>query len=235
MCHHSVTRFRLKELPSRAGLLVASLPRVSGATSSCHIPAHLAVQLISPVSLFRVEGRQLIFGAASSSLGPPAHVWGRQLSLRLGQHTGSSSRGKAEWGVMGGVWLQGREGKVVQVYRRRWVIHIERLTREKVNGAPPPCVGNLFITLFITVFHIPPLCMFNHSAQIASHCPNASNACHFMCSSQLVHHSRHRPAPVATVLAGQIGAEQLLLAFLGKPAATWAHVLEMSVISEGNI
>jgi ribosomal protein uL24 len=31
--------------------------------------------------------------------------------------------------------LQGREGKVVQVYRKKWVIHIERITREKVNGA----------------------------------------------------------------------------------------------------
>ncbi|KAK9763739.1 60S ribosomal protein L26A [Basidiobolus ranarum] len=30
---------------------------------------------------------------------------------------------------------KGREGKVVQVYRKKWVIHIERLTREKVNGA----------------------------------------------------------------------------------------------------
>lgn len=30
--------------------------------------------------------------------------------------------------------LQGREGKVVQVYRKKWVIHIERITREKVNG-----------------------------------------------------------------------------------------------------
>jgi hypothetical protein len=28
-----------------------------------------------------------------------------------------------------------REGKVVQVYRRKWVIHVERITREKVNGA----------------------------------------------------------------------------------------------------
>ena len=27
-----------------------------------------------------------------------------------------------------------REGKVVQVYRKKWVIHIERITREKVNG-----------------------------------------------------------------------------------------------------
>lgn len=30
--------------------------------------------------------------------------------------------------------LQGREGKIVQVYRKKWVIHIERITREKVNG-----------------------------------------------------------------------------------------------------
>merc|ERR1712146_400406 len=28
-----------------------------------------------------------------------------------------------------------REGKVSQVYRRKWVIHIERITRERVNGA----------------------------------------------------------------------------------------------------
>ncbi|KAK9768283.1 60S ribosomal protein L26A [Basidiobolus ranarum] len=31
--------------------------------------------------------------------------------------------------------FKGREGKIVQVYRKKWVIHIERLTREKVNGA----------------------------------------------------------------------------------------------------
>jgi hypothetical protein len=30
--------------------------------------------------------------------------------------------------------MQGRDGKVVHVYRKRWVIHIERLAREKVNG-----------------------------------------------------------------------------------------------------
>jgi len=33
--------------------------------------------------------------------------------------------------------FKGREGKVIQVYRRKWVIHIERITREKVNGARP--------------------------------------------------------------------------------------------------
>lgn len=33
---------------------------------------------------------------------------------------------------------KGREGKVVQVYRKKWVIHIERVHREKVNGATVP-------------------------------------------------------------------------------------------------
>lgn len=36
--------------------------------------------------------------------------------------------------------FKGREGKVVTVYRRKWVIHVERITREKVNGeshSPP--------------------------------------------------------------------------------------------------
>ena len=38
---------------------------------------------------------------------------------------------------MGTPGAQGREGKVVQVYRKKWVIHVERITREKTNGAPP--------------------------------------------------------------------------------------------------
>ncbi|ERN11656.1 hypothetical protein AMTRI_Chr03g138980 [Amborella trichopoda] len=31
--------------------------------------------------------------------------------------------------------FKGREGKIVLVYRKKWVIHIERITREKVNGS----------------------------------------------------------------------------------------------------
>eukprot|EP00216_Chloropicon_sp_CCMP2111_P003917 CAMPEP_0198240238 /NCGR_PEP_ID=MMETSP1446-20131203/5423_1 /TAXON_ID=1461542 ORGANISM="Unidentified sp, Strain CCMP2111" /NCGR_SAMPLE_ID=MMETSP1446 /ASSEMBLY_ACC=CAM_ASM_001112 /LENGTH=145 /DNA_ID=CAMNT_0043922953 /DNA_START=51 /DNA_END=488 /DNA_ORIENTATION=+ len=31
--------------------------------------------------------------------------------------------------------FKNREGKVSQVYRRKWVIHVERITRERVNGA----------------------------------------------------------------------------------------------------
>lgn len=30
--------------------------------------------------------------------------------------------------------FKGYEGRVTQVYRRKWVIHIERVTRNKVNG-----------------------------------------------------------------------------------------------------
>lgn len=32
----------------------------------------------------------------------------------------------------------GREGKVMQCYRKKWVIHIERITREKASGALMP-------------------------------------------------------------------------------------------------
>ena len=31
---------------------------------------------------------------------------------------------------------KGREGKVKACYRLKWVIHIEKLTREKANGQP---------------------------------------------------------------------------------------------------
>ena len=31
--------------------------------------------------------------------------------------------------------FKGRDGKVTDVYRRKWVIHVERITREKSNGA----------------------------------------------------------------------------------------------------
>ncbi|CAI2197753.1 17475_t:CDS:2, partial [Funneliformis geosporum] len=34
--------------------------------------------------------------------------------------------------------FKGREGKVTQVYRKRWVIHIERISKEKINGTTVP-------------------------------------------------------------------------------------------------
>jgi large subunit ribosomal protein L26e len=33
---------------------------------------------------------------------------------------------------------KGREGKVISVYRLKYVIHIERITRDKVNGQSVP-------------------------------------------------------------------------------------------------
>ncbi|KAF6763929.1 60S ribosomal protein L26 [Ephemerocybe angulata] len=34
--------------------------------------------------------------------------------------------------------FKGREGKVVQVYRKKWVIHVDRVQRDKSNGASAP-------------------------------------------------------------------------------------------------
>ena len=31
-----------------------------------------------------------------------------------------------------------REGKVIQVYRKKWIIHVERVTRDKANGQTVP-------------------------------------------------------------------------------------------------
>lgn len=32
----------------------------------------------------------------------------------------------------------GREGKVTQVYRKKWVIYVDRVQRDKSNGATAP-------------------------------------------------------------------------------------------------
>jgi large subunit ribosomal protein L26e len=44
---------------------------------------------------------------------------------------------------------KGREGKVVQVYRKKFVVHVERVTREKTNGTTvqlPVHPSNIVIT-----------------------------------------------------------------------------------------
>jgi len=48
-----------------------------------------------------------------------------------------------------------REGQVVAVYRKKWVIHIERLTREKNNGATVP-LGIHPSNVVITKLHLDP-------------------------------------------------------------------------------
>ena len=44
---------------------------------------------------------------------------------------------------------KGREGKVIACFRKKFVVHVERITREKVNGAQVPVgipASNLVIT-----------------------------------------------------------------------------------------
>jgi len=44
---------------------------------------------------------------------------------------------------------KGREGKVTQVYRKKWVIHVDRVQRDKSNGASVPIginASNVVIT-----------------------------------------------------------------------------------------
>lgn len=48
---------------------------------------------------------------------------------------------------------RGSEGKVTTVYRRKWVIHVERVTRNKANGQPVP-VGIDASNVVITKLHL---------------------------------------------------------------------------------
>ena len=52
--------------------------------------------------------------------------------------------------------FKGREGKVTQVYRKKWVIHIERVQRDKSNGASAPIgvhPSNVVITTISCLLH----------------------------------------------------------------------------------
>ncbi|KAK3264622.1 60S ribosomal protein L26 [Cymbomonas tetramitiformis] len=86
------------------------------------------------VSSSRRKSRKAHFSAPSSER---RKIMSASLSSDLRAKYGVRSvpiRKDDEVQVVRGTYKQ-REGKVVQVYRRKWVIHIERITREKVNGA----------------------------------------------------------------------------------------------------
>lgn len=51
--------------------------------------------------------------------------------------------------------FKGRDGKVTQVYRRKYVIHVERINREKNNGATVP-LGIHPSNCVITKLHLDP-------------------------------------------------------------------------------
>ena len=64
------------------------------------------------------------FRASGSAAEPPIGLQVRSMPVRKDD----------EVTVVRGTF-KGREGKVVQVWRKKYVIHIERITREKANGA----------------------------------------------------------------------------------------------------
>lgn len=59
----------------------------------------------------------------------PSHTQVRRLPLRRGDEVKI---------VRGGQTVKGRDGKITAVYRKRYVIHVERVTREKTNNQTPP-------------------------------------------------------------------------------------------------
>merc|ERR1712054_540847 len=68
------------------------------------------------------ERRIIMSSALSSELRKKYHV--RSMPVRKDDEV-SVVRGS----------FKGREGKVIQCYRKKWVIHIDRITREKQSGA----------------------------------------------------------------------------------------------------
>jgi large subunit ribosomal protein L26e len=46
---------------------------------------------------------------------------------------------------------KGREGKVTQVYRKKWVIHVDRVQRDKSNGATAPIGVNPSKVVIVTI------------------------------------------------------------------------------------
>merc|ERR1719506_2252707 len=57
--------------------------------------------------------------------------------------------------VRGAPSVKNRDGKVIQVYRKKWVIHVERLVKEKTNGQPVP-IGIHPSNVVITKLHLDP-------------------------------------------------------------------------------
>jgi len=86
------------------------------------------------VSSSRRKARKAHFAAPSSIR---RKIMSAPLSKELrGKHSTRSLpiRKDDEVRIVRGTY-KGREGKVTQVYRKKWVIHIDRVQRDKSNGA----------------------------------------------------------------------------------------------------
>merc|ERR1712166_1481765 len=85
------------------------------------------------VSSQRRKGRKAHFSAGSTQR---RKLLSANLSKDLRAQYGCKSipvrKGDSVKGVRGG--NPDREGKVMSVYRRRWCIYVDKMTREKING-----------------------------------------------------------------------------------------------------
>ncbi|KAJ3217640.1 60S ribosomal protein L26A [Clydaea vesicula] len=86
------------------------------------------------VSSSRRKSRKAHFSAPSSE---KRHIMSSNLSKELREKYNARSipiRKDDVVKIVRGKY-KGREGKVTQVYRRRWCIHVEKIQKEKANGA----------------------------------------------------------------------------------------------------
>merc|ERR1712139_95461 len=96
--------------------------------------AHSTMKFSPNVSASRRKSRKAHFTAPSSVRRTlmSAHL-NKELSQKY--HVKSMPIRKDDEVIVVRGSNKGREGKVIQVYRKKYVIHIERVTREKSNGS----------------------------------------------------------------------------------------------------
>merc|ERR1712139_243386 len=96
--------------------------------------AHDSMKFSPNVSSSRRKSRKAHFSAPSSVR---RKIMSSHLNKELAQkyHVKSMPIRKDDEVIVVRGANRGREGKVIQVYRKKYVIHIERVTREKSNGS----------------------------------------------------------------------------------------------------
>merc|ERR1712025_244567 len=96
--------------------------------------AHDSMKFSPNVSASRRKSRKAHFTAPSSVR---RKIMSAHLNKELSQkyHVKSMPIRKDDEVIVVRGSNRGREGKVIQVYRKKYVIHIERVTREKSNGS----------------------------------------------------------------------------------------------------
>lgn len=104
--------------------------------------------------------------------------------------------------------FKGREGKVTAVYRKKFVIHVERVTRDKANGAPVPMgidASNVIITK-LKVSIVSPFCAHSQSCDSSCRffgCPKAD-----VTTTPRSDYSHRLPILAATTTADRQGPQE---------------------------